>query len=203
MSHNLTNNPTTSLDPKNYRVPHTAITVSLEGRPPFGSPLPKDPIILALASAQGKSAFHPPMLPTFRTLTQPLTSTVAASDTIAKFGDIPVSSLWRFEENGIRIDVNTQLSIDCKFSTLETGLLGLVDLINEPGGVGAVAADFILEEDGLGEVASGRLRLEGTYGRVASAVGSAKPVATLVEGGKTASVTLVGGAVETRVVGSA
>jgi hypothetical protein len=78
--------------------------------------------------------------------------------------------------------------------------------MNEPGGVGAVAADFTLTEDGLGEVASGSLKLEGTYAGAVmpSGLGEAgKPVATLVEGKPTLTVALVGGAVETGAVGTA
>lgn len=88
------------------------------------------------------------------------------------------------------------------FSTLETGLLGLVDLINEPGGMGAVAVDFLFLERGIGEVASGRLSLLGQYGSAPAAVGMAAN-ATLIEQGKSASLTLVGGAVETGSVATA
>lgn len=87
-------------------------------------------------------------------------------------------------------------------STLETGLLGLVDLINYPGGMGAVAADFLFIEKGIGEVASGRLKLLGPSGSAPAAVDMAAP-ATLIEQGKSASLTLVGGAVETGSVATA
>lgn len=79
--------------------------------------------------------------------------------------------------------------------------MGLVDLINEPGGVGAVAADFIFKEDGKGEVAAGRLRLIGPSDSAATMVDMAS--ATLIESSNTVSVTVVGGPVETGVVDTA
>lgn len=160
-------------------------------------------MIAALASAQGKSHFPTPallpFLPAIHIPTTKLRSliTAAASDTIVQEGDIAVESLWRFEDFGIRIDIYTQLSVDCKFSTLETGLLGLADLILWPGGVGPVAADFTITEDGLGEVASGRLKLLGSYASAVVPSGVAEPVPTLIEVGATKTVTLVGGVVET------
>ena len=39
------------LDLTDYRVPHSKLIVSLEGIPPYGSPVPKDNLIPALASA--------------------------------------------------------------------------------------------------------------------------------------------------------
>ncbi|MCJ1457749.1 hypothetical protein MMC28_008118 [Mycoblastus sanguinarius] len=166
----------TALDPENYRVPDTTTTVALEGKPPYGSPLPKENLILALASAQG-----------------------IAAERIQKYGDDALPGLWRFEEFGMGIDVYTHPSVDCHYSTLENGLLGLVDLVNEPGGVGAVAADFNFQEDGKGEVASGRLKLLSAV-EDAVASGTVAPSATLIEQGATASVTLVGGTVATDAV---
>lgn len=167
------------IDPKNYNIPYTSVNVSIEGEPPYGDPLPKENLILALASAQ-----------------------THANDEILRHGDGPLPGLWRFEEYGIGIDVYTQLRVDCKISTLETGLLGLVDLINLPGGIGAVAADFVFLETGYGEVASGRLKFLGPYGSAPAAVNMAAN-ATLIEQGKSASLTLVGGAVETGSVATA
>ena len=162
-----------SIDPTNYRIPHTAVTVSLEGKPPYGIPLPREPLILTLAAAQ-----------------------TAADKAIRREGeDTALPGLWRVEEGSIGIDVYTQLSVDCKFSTLETGLLGLVDIFNDPSGVGPVAADFNFMEDGLGEVASGRLRLLEPYSAAATSASTAD--VTLIEQGRTASLTLVGAAVET------
>ena len=172
----ITDTNPSSLDPENYRVPDTTTTVALEGKPPYGSPLPKENLILALASAQG-----------------------IAAERIQKYGDDALPGLWRFEEFGMGIDVYTHPSVDCHYSTLENGLLGLVDLVNEPGGVGAVAADFNFQEDGKGEVASGRLKLLSAV-EDAVASGTVAPSATLIEQGATASVTLVGGTVATDAV---
>lgn len=95
--------------------------------------------------------------------------------------------------------MHTKLSVDCKFSILEAGLIGLVDLITEPGGVGAVAADFVFNEDGKGEVATGRLKYLGPSANVAENMANA----TLIEQSKDKSVTLVGGAMQTGVVETA
>ena len=81
------------------------------------------------------------------------------------------------------------------FSVLKTGLLGLVDLITEPSGVGAVAADFQIKEDEKGEVASGRLKLLGPDSS-GGVVGQALSATLIEQSGKT-SVTAVGTAVET------
>ena len=116
----------------------------------------------------------------------------SAAKTIYRIGDDVLPTLWRFEEGSIGIDVYTDLRVDCHFSTLLNGILGLVDIIQEPGGVGAVAADFIFKEDGKGEVASGRLKSLGSYGTAAADV-TTIPNVTLVAQGKTASVTLIGG----------
>ncbi len=109
--------------------------------------------------------------------------------------------MWRFEENVIGIDIYTQLSVDCMWSTLEVGLLGLVYLITEPGGMGAVAAEFLFLQTGLGEVASGRLKLLGPQGSAPAAADMAAK-ATLIEQSKSASLTLVGGAIETGSLGT-
>lgn len=155
------------LDPKNYRVPDTNIIVSLEGAPPYGSPLPRDDLMIALISGQ-----------------------TAADETVRREGDIALPGLWRFEEKSIGIDVYTQLSVDCTYSMLETGLLGLVLIMTEPGGVGAVAADFVFKEDRKGEVARGRLKLLRSYGAAGTAI------AMSIEKSKTARVTSVGGTME-------
>lgn len=169
-----------SLDPTHYRVPNTSVTVLLEGRPPYGAPLPRDPLILTLASASS-----------------------AADQAIRRHGDVALPGLWRFEEGSIGIDVHTKLSVDCKFSVLEAGLIGLVDLITEPRGIGAVAARFAFKEDGEGEVATGRLKLLGPHGSANAAATGNLASATLLEQSKTTSVTLVGGAVQTGVVETA
>lgn len=87
------------------------------------------------------------------------------------------------------------------WSTLEVGLLGLVYLITEPGGMGAVAADFQFLQTGIGEVASGRLKILRPNGSAPAAVNMAAN-ATLIEQSKTASLTLVGGAIETGSLGT-
>lgn len=69
--------------------------------------------------------------------------------------------------------------------------------------MGPVAADFTITEDGLGEVASGRLKLLGPYASAVVPTGVAKPVATLIEVGATASMSLVAGAIETGAMGTA
>ena len=156
-------------------MPNSDVTVSLEGKPPYGSPLPSDALIVTLAEA------------------------ISATDEDArKFPDDVVPGLWRFEKGSIGIDVFTQLSVDCKYSVLEFGLLGLVDLITEPGGIGAVAADFTFKQAGKGEVASGRLKLLGPSVSTSAAASSA--TATLIEQDKTSSVTVIGDAVETGAV---
>ena len=159
-------------------MPNTNVTVSLEGNPPYGLSLPSDPLILTLGEA----------IP-------------ATDEHIRNFEDDALPGLWRFERGNIGIDVYTQLSVDCKYSVLESGLQGLVDLITEPGGIGAVAADFTFKVDGIGEVASGRLKLLGPSVS-ASAAATSAPV-TLIEQDKTSSVTLIGGAIETGSVGTA
>jgi len=166
------------LDPTNYRVPNTTVTVSLEGMAPYGSPLPKNPLILALTFASA-----------------------AADQVIQTLGDHALPGLWRYEEGEIGIDVYTQLSIDCNFSILEKGLMGLVDLITEPGGVGAVAAEFNFKEDGKGEVASGRLKLLKTHGP--STAGTKIPSASRIEQSRSTSVTLARDVAETGAVGTA
>ncbi|KAL6720021.1 hypothetical protein ACLMJK_001942 [Lecanora helva] len=167
-----------ALDPTNYQVPNSRVTVSLKGNPPFGSPLPNEPLIVALALAIS-----------------------SAAQTVREHGDVALPGLWRFEEGNIGIDVYTQLSVDCTFSVLETGLRGLVDLVTEPNGVGPVAADFTFKENGKGEVASGRLKLLGTGNAASNIVSTTVP--TLIQQGKTTSVTLIGGASKTAAVDTA
>ena len=165
-----------SLDPTNYHVPGTQVTVSLEGAPPYGSPLPKNDLILTLASA----------------------SSAAARD-LSKYGDdAAIPSVWLFEEGVIGIEIQTDLRIDWGYSALEAGLLGLTDLVADPGGVGAVAADFKFTEEKKGEVTYGRLKLLGPEGT--ATVEADASSATLIEQGSSMSATLVGLAAETGAV---
>lgn len=166
----LANPHSSRIDPTNFHIPSTSITISLLGPPPYGPPLPSTVLILTLISAS-----------------------VATSQTIQTQGDISLPGLWRFEEGNIGIDIYTQIGEECKFSVLETGLLGLMDIVTEPGGVGSVAAEFVLREDGRGQVASGRLKLlDGRARAETSAVGSGM-----------VNMTVAGGVVETGAAGTA
>lgn len=166
----LANPHSRRIDPTNFHIPSTPVTISLLGPPPYGPPLPRTALIVTLISAS-----------------------VATSQTIQTHGDISLPGLWRFEEGNIGIDIHTQIGVECKFSVLDAGLLGLMDIIMEPGGVGSVAAEFVLKEDGRGEVASGRLKLlDGPAGAGTSAVG-----------GGMVNITVAGGVVETGAAGTA
>lgn len=122
-----------------------------------------------------------------------ISASVATSQTIRTHGDISLPSLWRFEEGNIGIDIHTQIGEECKYSVLDAGLLGLIDIVTEPAGVGSVAAEFVLKEDGRGEVASGRLKLlQGPARAQTSAVG-----------GGMVNMTVAGGVVETGAEGTA
>ena len=113
--------------------------------------------------------------------------------------DDAVPSLWRFEEGPIRIDIVTHIRIDCKYSVLQAALGGMIDLIVEPGGIGAVGAHFYIKQEGTGDVASGRLRLLRPRDRaVANGVD-----AVLIEQSPTKTVTLIEGAAQTGDVGTA
>ena len=60
-----------------------------------------------------------------------------------------------------------------------------------------MAARFSIREDGLGEVATGRLYYAGDTASATLPTGTTKPDVMLVEGGPTATVTIVEGAIET------
>ena len=122
------------LDPTNYRVPNTAVTVGLTGQPPFGPSIPTDQLILSLSYAA-----------------------IDASQEVDWFGDHPIPGWWRPDLGEIELTVVTARGAECKFSVVKTGLQGLIDIMSAPGGVGAVAASFSFKVDGKGEVATGRI----------------------------------------------
>lgn len=132
----LANSHFSSIDPTNFHIPNTPVTISLLGPSPYGPPLPFIALILTLVSAS-----------------------VATSQTIQTHGNISLPGLWRFEEGNIGIDISTQIGEECKFNVLDAGLLGLMDIVTEPGELRSVGAEFVLREDGRGKVASGRLKL--------------------------------------------
>lgn len=128
---------TSRLDPKNYWIPNTSITTSLENsasNPPYGPPLPSESLIIALASAFAE-----------------------AGSIINKYGDAPIPNQWPYKAGGIGINFHPQKGVECKLSVVQTVLLGLADLVLEPGGVGAVAVDFVVKVEGKGVVATGKL----------------------------------------------
>ncbi|KAI4231170.1 MAG: hypothetical protein L6R40_007815 [Gallowayella cf. fulva] len=130
--------PQTRLDPKNYHIPNSHVTVSLKGDPPFGAPLPGRSTLLALNAgiAAARSVMRS-----------------QGDDAVMPFG------WWNVEAGVIGIDIHTQVHIDCLFSTLATGLRGLMDLMSEQGGIGTVAAEFDFIEEDQGVVATGWLKI--------------------------------------------
>lgn len=137
----------TGLNPKDYRVTRTATTVSLDGAPPYGTPLPDGSLIAALVSTQD-----------------------TAKAMIQRWGTgiVLPPGLWRFEKSSIRLDIYTQVEADCTYGTVVLGLQGLIDLMTEPYGIGAVAAGFSFKEEGQGKVAEGQLSLLEQTERVAT-----------------------------------
>ncbi|KAL8770458.1 MAG: hypothetical protein Q9209_003884 [Squamulea sp. 1 TL-2023] len=125
------------LNPKNYRIPGTGVTVSLNGERSDWRPLPEDHVIGLLVSAQN-----------------------VANNVVQRQGEGSlIPDLWSFEQGGlVGIDVSTTAGKQCKYKTLVYGIQGLIDLMTEPGGIGAVAARFVFAEQGHGGVAYGQLR---------------------------------------------
>ena len=78
--------------------------------------------------------------------------------------------------------------------------MGLFLIMTEDGGVGTVAADFTIAVEGVGVVAKGEIRAKGTV--ASSSAYTSEGNATWIEEDPTNTVTLVGGAIETGVVGT-
>ncbi|KAL8790889.1 MAG: hypothetical protein Q9213_000314 [Squamulea squamosa] len=125
------------LNPKNYHIPGTGVTVALEGDRSEWRPLPEDYVVGLLVSAQ-----H-----------------VANRIVRGQGEDALLPDSWNYEQGGVvGIDISTAARKQCKYKTLVYGIQGLIDLMTEPDGIGAVAARFVFAEQGQGVVAYGRLR---------------------------------------------
>ena len=125
-----------SIDPKNYPVPNSPVTVSLQGTPPYGLALPERDLLQLLIGA-----------------------VISVHGTVMSYGDRPVYGEWAFTNQDIQVNITSQLTPDyiCKYSDLENALQGLVDIMVGDANVGPVAAKFAIEVEGHGQVAEGSI----------------------------------------------
>ena len=121
-----------SLDPANYRIPSTPITISLLGSPPYGIPLPRGALTSLLAAAW------------------------ADCSDLSAHGDGPVPQLYALENSGLELSISMDhTKIHSRYSSLGLGLIGLRYVLLGPEGVGSVSSHFKFLWDGKGIVARG------------------------------------------------